>query len=106
MSSELIKAMEWLSWQLGMMYSLSEHNSTSFDIDGSQSHCSVEYNRHEETVYVEIKKTEQDWDDDADDYIETTTQQVETWEISIDEENEDLLMSEMESILRWIRREM
>jgi len=98
MSSELIKAMEWLSWQLGMMYSLSEHNSTSFDIDGSESHCSVEY--------VEITNTVEDWDDDADDYIETTTQQVEKWDIRSDEENEDLLMSEMESILRWIRREM
>ncbi len=106
MSNELIKAMEWLSWQLGYLYNVSEHNSTSFDVYGSESDCSIEYNCHEETVYVEIKKTVSEWSDDADDYIETTTQQVVNWDISIDEENDSLLMSEMQSILGYVRSEM
>ena len=99
MSSELIKAMEWLTWQLGMMYKVEEHNSTSFEVYGSEGQCTVEYNRHKEQVVVSLS------------YYSETSEDVgideqEGWDIRIDEENEDLLMSEMESILRWIRREM
>ena len=105
MSNELIKAMEWLSWQLAMMYKVDEHNSSWFDAFGSDSQCSVEYDKRNERVVVDITTTTKDYDDE-DNLVVSIKQEMEIWEISIDDEDEDGLLGQMESILNYIRRSM
>jgi hypothetical protein len=99
MSDELIKAMEWLMWQLGMMYTVDEHSSRYIEIYGSESHAVIEY-RWQEFIQVVIS-----YQSDDDEYNKEKIK-LERWEIKEDEENEDLLMIEMESILNYVRNNM
>lgn len=98
MSDELIKAIEWLSWQLGMMYTVDEHSSRYIEVCGSESQCTIEY-RWQGFVQVVISYQSDDDEEKREDLVQR-------WEIKEDEENEDLLQIEMESILNYVRNNM